>query len=376
VLSGDRREFPSESTADRFDDVGSADSFHSNSSSSSSSSGSTMSDDDLLSSLSLRKRWGILGISFGTITVISIFVIGAALAPSVSIDVSDVWTATLESGKTFEEVVDEYGVFYLASTVLLKARFATNETRDYIGLGLLIGVALLSVSITFAIKLWYFLKERLGWDRRDRGYDSDSDDSDSTTSSSWSYDRSCLSAARSWCRNVCDWRRHDDSDSIDGDGARSIGDQTTPTYLHFNKYKHVEVFAIAVTIGVWQLGSVSSYAVHTYCVLLERLYTILSSVGLVADTSANCFRVQASDPGFLSVIMAAFLGLMAAFAFGVRGQVQKNIHDAKTSLQSNYEDPNNVTAMFTLDSERFSRGFDGEQPSSPPRFERKRRGEY
>jgi hypothetical protein len=85
---------------------------------------SPMEGDETESSSRKKFRWGTMGVIFGAgITVFIVFVIGAIFAPSISLDASSVAGLAVESGKTYEEAVSEYGVFFVVSGVLVKARF-------------------------------------------------------------------------------------------------------------------------------------------------------------------------------------------------------------------------------------------------------------
>jgi hypothetical protein len=233
-----------------------------------------------------NQQWGTAGVICGGVTIGIIFIVGCFFAPSVSLDTSDVWGLALESGKTFEETISEYGVFAIAGMVLVKARFVLEKKSDYVGFGLLLVVGILSVGMTFLIRAYQFIIRKL----KERKLGSSSD------------------------------------------APNKISGSDLPSYMRLHKWKHMEIYLISFAIGVWQLGSLSMYAIHVYCDLLGRLYRVLSYVGLVESSNAECFRIQAKYPGNLLIICSAFMILLAAFMAQATGQYRKNVSDAIQSI--------------------------------------------
>jgi hypothetical protein len=87
--------------------------------------------------------------------------IGAIFAPSISLDASSIAGLAVESGKTYEEAVSEYGVFFIASGVLVKARFVLKTKFDYLGLFLLAAAGDVSIGMVFFIQAYQFIRRKL-----------------------------------------------------------------------------------------------------------------------------------------------------------------------------------------------------------------------
>ena len=230
--------------------------------------------------------WGHLSAILGGITIAIVFVIGCVLAPAIAFDVSSIGGISIESENTFDEAVSEYGVFVVISGILLHARFVIKTNADYIGLGLLLFAAALSVSMTFILKSYRFLRRKIK-ERRER-------------------------------RNNSNKEKH--TFGHEGCGL--------PSYFRLYKWKHMEIYFISVCIGVWQLGSVVSYSIHLYCSILTGLYDLLTSMGIVEPTEAKCNRIQALQPSSLLITLGSLVILLVAFYLQVSSQYKKNLEQA------------------------------------------------
>ncbi len=251
-------------------------------SSTSSPSGQEMMVDEEISVHSMEGyRWGTLGALFGAVTIFIIFVIGCIFAPAISLDTSSISGLAVESGMTYEDVVSEYGVFIVISSILVQARFVLNSRADYVGLGFLLAGALVSITSVFLIQTYHFIKRKL--DERRAGA------------------------------------------VIPLYGHRGCG---LPLYLHLHKWRHMEIYLISVAIGVWQLGSACSYAIHVYCEVLRQIFSVMAYIGLSDDSTAQCSRLQATLPGNLIIIGGSFLMLLLTFFFQAAAQCKKNIADS------------------------------------------------
>ena len=230
-------------------------------------------------------RWGHLGAILGGITILIVFIIGLAFVPAISLDISTVGGIALDSEYTYDEAVSEYGVFLVISGILLKARFLLNTKADYIGLGLLLIAAALSVGFTFIIKTYHFIRRKIQ-ERRDRQHN--------------------LNQKPSFGHEGCG----------------------LPSYFRLYKWKHMEIYFISLCIGVWQLGSIISYLIHFYCFILTGIFDILVSIGITESTEAQCNRIQASLPGNLVIAIGSFLILLAVFFLQACRQYKNNLTHA------------------------------------------------
>ena len=226
-----------------------------------------------------RMMGGTVSAGLAVVTAIILFIIGCTLAPSLSTDAKGVLGVALESGRTFADAVNDFNLFRVVSVVLLKTRFVLQSTSDYVGLGILLGLAGISMVAFPIMQGWKALKE---------------------------------------------WR------------IKREGGSTTP--LPVTKFKavipgfmnrlkvwnHMEVFVISFCIACWQLCAAVSYLIHNYCDLLRRLYEALGYIGLVERTTANCFPVQASDPFTLLLLIGSFFLLLVSFILQAYEQFKTN----------------------------------------------------
>lgn len=226
-------------------------------------------------------RWGHLGAILGGITILLVSIIGMAFTPAISLDISNVGGIALESDYTYEEAVSEYGVFLVISGILLKARFVLNTKADYIGLGLLLIAAGISIGFIFILKSYRFIKKKIQ-ERRER--------------------RNKTNRKPSFGHEGCG----------------------LPYYFRLYRWTHMEIYFISLCIGVWQLGSIISYSIHLYCYILTGIFDILVSIGIVDSSEAQCNRIQSSLPGNLVIIIGSFLILLAVFYLQARWQYKNN----------------------------------------------------
>ncbi|CAB9496714.1 Paraquat-inducible protein A [Seminavis robusta] len=242
------------------------------------------------------------GVAFGVLAVLVLLVIGCIYAPSVSVNISDLWGLALESGTTFEEAVTKYGVFSVVSAVLLQSRFVLDTTWDYVALGFLLVVAFVSMGMVFFIGCYQFVRRlmRGGW-----------------------------SAVR----------------PIQKSPAYEL-----PSYLRLHAYKHFEIYVVAVVVGCWQLGSVSIYAIHLYCSILDSVYKVLTYIGLVQPTNAQCFEAQMTLLDNLLIFFGALLILLAKFFIQCSSQYRKNVTEATELLRHEDHDIDKLSSLWNTPS--------------------------
>jgi hypothetical protein len=228
-------------------------------------------------------RWGHWGAILGFISIILIFTIGCIFAPSIAFDLSSIGGLTIESGKTFDDAVSEYGVFVVISGILVRASFVLDSKVDYIGLGLLLAAVAVSISLIFIVQSYQFIKRKLQERRKRR------------------QNLECPSYGHKGCG--------------------------LPFYFRLFKWNYMEIYLISLAIGVWQLGSIASYSIYMYCDIITRIYDALALLGIAEASTAQCFDLQASNPGNLIIILGSFAILLVTFYFEASGQYKKNIAD-------------------------------------------------
>jgi hypothetical protein len=225
-----------------------------------------------------RMMGGTVAVVFACVFVVILFIIGCTLTPSLSLDVDEVLSIALESGRTFADAVNEFSVFQVVSLVLLKTRFVLSSTADYVGLGILLSVACLSIVMFPLLQGWKKFQE-------------------------WRANRKQGTPLRNRLRR------------------KSV----IPGFTNRLKvWNHMEIFVISFCIASWQLCAVVAYVVHNYCDLLQRFYEALAYIGLVERTTSNCFGIQASDPLTLLILIGSFFLLLASFVMQMIGQYKKN----------------------------------------------------
>ena len=221
---------------------------------------------------------GTVAVVFACVFVVILFIIGCTLTPSLSLDVDEVLSIALESGRTFADAVNEFSVFQVVSLVLLKTRFVLSSTADYVGLGILLSVAGLSMFMFPLLQGWKKFQE-------------------------WRANRKQGTPLRNRLRR------------------KSV----IPGFTNRLKvWNHMEIFVISFCIASWQLCAVVAYVIHNYCDLLQRFYEALAYIGLVERTTSNCFGIQASDPLTLLILIGSFFLLLASFVMQMIGQYKKN----------------------------------------------------
>mmetsp|Transcript_16078 Transcript_16078/g.37271 ORF Transcript_16078/g.37271 Transcript_16078/m.37271 type:complete len:2258 (+) Transcript_16078:270-7043(+) len=247
--------------------------------------------------------WGLLGAIFAGMTILIVFIIGLVFVPAIAFDISTIGGITLESELTYEEAASEYGVFLVLSGILLKARFVLKTKADYVGLGLLLLAAGISVALIFIIKSYHLIRQKIQ-ERREK-------------------------------RNGID---HEPSYGHQGCGL--------PSYFRLYKWNHMEIYFISLCIGVWQLGSIVSYSIHLYCSILASIFEILTSIGVIESTDAQCNRVQASLAGNLVIAIGSSAILLVVFFLQAWGQYKKNLLHAL-----NYVDDEDIPTLSLAWSE-------------------------
>ena len=97
--------------------------------------------------LYLSTRYHVLSGTVGAVLacfgVITLFIIGATLAPSISVDVKETLSIALESERTLKTAVMDFNVFSVIIVALLKSRFVLSSTSDYVGLCILTSLVII-----------------------------------------------------------------------------------------------------------------------------------------------------------------------------------------------------------------------------------------
>lgn len=73
-------------------------------------------------------------------------------------------------------------------------------------------------------------------------------------------------------------------------------------------WQYADVYIIAIFVASWQLGSISSFMVNSYCGSLDDFFSELVFYGILKNEDAQCFSVKSSiDEGFFILTVGAML---------------------------------------------------------------------
>lgn len=226
---------------------------------------------------------GSVAVTLAAVTILILLIIGFILAPSSSLEVNRAIGIALESGNTFAQAVERFNVFRVVCLVLLETRVVLQSTEDYVGLGILLGLIILT-ALGFTIMQIYNFVVRILDHLNHRNYE-------------------CLDAKQETC-----------------------------TINRLKAWEHMEVYIIAFVFASWQLGAITAYVIHNYCDILKNLYDALSYIGLLEETNANCFASQASAPTTLGILIGSFSILFVSFLVQAITQFKENKASAEARL--------------------------------------------
>jgi len=80
-------------------------------------------------------------------------------------------------------------------------------------------------------------------------------------------------------------------------------------------WQYAEVYVMAIFVGSWQLGPISSFMVNSYCGSLDSFFSELVFYGILKNEDGQCFSVKSSIEGgfFVLAVGAILLALINAF---------------------------------------------------------------
>jgi len=74
-------------------------------------------------------------------------------------------------------------------------------------------------------------------------------------------------------------------------------------------WQYMEVYIFAVIIASWQLGGVSDFMINEYCDGLEDFFVSAIYYGILSESNAQCFRVNAYVKNGMWILFAAAIML-------------------------------------------------------------------
>lgn len=256
-------------------------------------------------------------VAFIAITVVILIIIACVFVPAISIDTRVVW-GLLGTGKTFEEVVNEYGMFWLISRILVQSRFVLDSVEDYVGLGFLLALVIFTSLISPMTKAIAVLRRwRQQRRTRPRPAQPKSRQNKQANGTSVPLRTRIMSSLQGWVK-----------------GGNSVEeDSHLMPACKLKAWEDLEVYIVAFVVACWQLGAVAGYAIHIYCFILEKVYDIVVYLGLMEKTTPQCYRVQTSSPIFVLIVFLSFFLLLASFLLQAASQYRKSVAETARELK-------------------------------------------
>lgn len=253
-----------------------------------------------------------IAVGFIALTVVALIVIACVFAPAISIDTKVVW-GLLGTGKTFQEAVNEYGMFWMLSRILLESRFVLDRVEDYVGLGFLLALVIITSLASPLLKGITMLRS---WVRQWRERNSRTVSSPMTKANGKAPVSFRTKISTALCRRI---RGHEQADK----------DNEFLPACRLRAWNDLHVYICAFIVGCWQLGAVAGYAIHIYCFILEKVFDMVVYLGLLEKTTCQCYRVQASSPTFVMIVFTSFFLLSGSFLLQASAQYRKTmVHTA------------------------------------------------
>jgi len=197
----------------------------------------------------------------------TILVIFGCSLPSFGIEVLGLLGIAVESGNQFEEAKSYYSVFGLTKMIMDEARYL-GTASDLVGLGTLSSLLIITVFLVPLAQVGsLFVQWFVPITEKHRNWNTFAND----VLSAWQYS---------------------------------------------------EVYVLSVLIASWQLGGVSEFMINEYCGALNPIFTTLSYYGIVDESDAQCFRVNASvEAGsWLLVASSILFGMINNFISSASAQ--------------------------------------------------------
>ena len=214
---------------------------------------------------------------FGALALCALIIAGCVL-PSFSLEVMGILGVLVESGRKWEQAVEEHSVFTIAEMLMDQAEFL-GGAGDYIGLGtmstlLLFTVLLIPLIQTVAL-LFHWFNPMTRETRRKMEI--------------------LLEMTQSW--------------------------------------QYVEVYLIATVVASWQLGPISEFMINSYCGSLDETFDMLEYYGILKEHDAQCFRVEASISS-ASYMLAASAILLALLNTYIRTASRQYFRDVENKSKN------------------------------------------
>lgn len=206
-----------------------------------------------------------------------ILVICGCSVSSFSIETVGLLGLAVESMNEFKDAIVHYSVFNLANMMMEQARYLDTPS-NYLGLGTLSSLLVLTVFIVPIAQAITLLVE--------------------------------------WFKPMNRIQRH----------------RNFVTNEVLSAWQYMEVYVLSVVIAAWQLGGVSEYMINAYCESLQSIFNTLSFYGILNESDAQCFRVNASVEQATYILVAASVVLSFANHFVMSASSQRE-RDISTPIE-------------------------------------------
>jgi hypothetical protein len=225
--------------------------------------------------------------------LLTILVVCGCALPSFGIEMLGIVGLAVESGNEFEEAKVFYSVFGLANMITDQARYLSTVS-DYVGLGTLASLLVITVFLVPLAQTALLLAQ-------------------------WFAPMTKRQRMRSTILNEI-----------------------------LGAWQYMEVYVLSIIIAAWQLGGVSEYMINVYCDPFKSTFTSLSYYGILKESDAQCFRVDASVESASWILVASSLTLFILNHFIVGASSQKALDDDTPVEQRLQSKQDTVTIGMTI----------------------------
>jgi hypothetical protein len=261
---------------------------------------------------------------FAAITVLLIGMIGAFLAPAISIDFKAVW-GIIGTGHTFAQAVKDLPVFRVITEILLQSRVVLDSVSDYIGLGFLL-IMVITVAAAFPVME---VIERLRKLKHQPRQIAEIDESSSESLGAAIVRTASIGLEKA----KTELHRIHSNWSTRREGCGKSGDIDLRPLYGVKGWQHMHVYISAFVAACWQLGAVAAYTIHLYCYFAEMIFKSLERLGLVESSTTECFYVQVTKKSTVAIICTGFVVLLISFLLQGASHYRDVTARYKTSFQ-------------------------------------------
>lgn len=250
---------------------------------------------------------------FSAVALAALLIAGCVL-PSFSLEVMGIMGVLVESGNQWKQAVEEHSVFTITEMLMDQAAFL-GGAGNYIGLGTLSSLLLFTVLLvpliqTMALLYHWFAPMNRKTRRRME---------------------ILLEMTQAW--------------------------------------QYVEVYLIATVVATWQLGPISEFMINSYCGSLDDTFAMLAYYGVLKESDAQCFRVEASisSAAYMLAASAILLALLNTYIRNASRQYFRDVEKkSKNAVVPSVMPIATATAIVTnLDTSSCAATRASSKPSRP-----------